>query len=95
MEISKGEHIIICTFGDKPKCCKPNTGDAEVRANNIVSLYDKYLSKRSSFCPYSHLIKSVTVRTFQIKQYLGCEGLLLKAPATKKANSEVFPTDLP
>ena len=73
-------------FGHKhiSKCYEPNTRDAEVRANNIVSLYVKYLSERSSFCPNSNLIKSISVWTFQIKQYLGCGGLQLKTPATNE-----------
>ena len=73
-------------------CCKPNTWDAEVRANNTVILYVKYLSERSSFCPHSDLIKSITVWTFQIKQYLGFGGLLLKTPATKEQIWDVPPT---
>ena len=35
-------------------------------------------------CPHSDLIKSITVWILQIKQYLGCGGLLLKTPATKE-----------
>ena len=34
-----------------PKCSQPNTRDARVRANKIVSLYVTYLSKISSFPP--------------------------------------------
>ena len=66
------------------KCSQPNTRNARVRANNIVSLYVKYLSKISSFFPHSDLIKSPTVWALQRKQYLGCGGLLLKVPATKE-----------
>ena len=55
--------------------------EAEVRANDIVNSYVKYLSERSSI---SDLIKSSTVWTFQIQQRLGCGGLLLKTPATKE-----------
>ena len=43
-----------------------------------LSLCVKYLSGRSSFFLHLDLIKSVTVWTFQIKQYVGCGGLLLK-----------------
>ena len=86
MEFSKGdiELFVPLVINLISKCCKPNTRDAEVKANNIVSLYVKYLSERSSFCPHSDLIKSITVCKFQIKQYFGCGGLLLKAPATKE-----------
>ena len=35
-------------------------------------------------CPHSDLIKSITVWILQIKQYLGCGGLLFKTPATKE-----------
>ena len=65
-------------------CCKPNTREAEDRANNNVNSYVKYLCKRSSFSPHSDLIRSITVWIFQIKQYFGCESLLLKIPATKE-----------
>ena len=86
MEFSKGdiELFVPLVINLISKCCKPNTRDAEVKANNIVSLYVKYLSETSSFCPYSDLIKSITVCKFQTKQYFGCGGLLLKAPATKE-----------
>ena len=66
------------------KCSQPNTRNARVRANKIVSLYVKYLSKISSFFPHSDLIKSPTVWALQRKQCLGCGGLLLKVPATKE-----------
>ena len=66
------------------KCCKHNTREADVGANNIVKLYVKYSSKRSSFFSHSDLTKSIITWTFQIKEYLGCAGLLLKTPATRK-----------
>ena len=53
------------------KCCKPSTLEAEIRVNNIVNLYVKFLSERSSFFLHLDLIKSATALTFQIKQYLG------------------------
>ena len=67
-----------------PKFSQPNTRDARVRANKIVSLYVTYLSKISSFPPHSDLIKSLTVWALQRKQYLGCGCLLLKVSATKE-----------
>ena len=88
MEFSESEHKSVPLVINLMSKCKPNTWDAEVRANNTVSLFVKYLSKRSSFSSHSDLIKSITVWTFQIKQYLGCGGLLLKIPAKK--NSGVF-----
>ena len=84
MEFSESEHKSVPLVINLISKCKPNTWDAEVRANNIVSLFVKYLSKTSSFVSHSDLIKSITAWTFQIKQYLGCGGLLLKILATKE-----------
>ena len=61
-----------------------------VKAVNVITLYDECLSCKASKLPYLALIKSKIASTFHANKYRGFGGLLLKFPVIKEEENRML-----